>query len=68
MNKWRNAIAHQDFDPNELGGTTVHISYVRYWRNVCNRLATDFDEVLRVYLTTLTGTNPWENTITILEA
>jgi hypothetical protein len=60
MNKWRNAIAHQDFDLNELGGTTVHISFVRYWRRICNDLALEFDLVLKEHLTTLTGQIPWQ--------
>jgi hypothetical protein len=60
LNRWRNAIAHQDFDPTMLGGGTVlHLSLVKYWRKACNRLASDFDNVLRYYLFSLTGTNPW---------
>ncbi len=34
LNGWRNAIAHQDFDPAQLGGTTtLHLGRVRQWRN-----------------------------------
>ena len=59
LNKWRNAIAHQDFDPAELGGATLRIVQVRQWRAACDRLAEAFDEVMRRHLQTLTGTSPW---------
>ena len=33
LNRWRNAIAHQDFDPAVLGATTtLHLAVVRGWR------------------------------------
>jgi hypothetical protein len=60
LNDWRNAIAHQDFDPAQLGGTTtLHLARVRRWRVSCRRLAVSFDEVMRVHLQALTGTSPW---------
>ena len=60
LNRWRNAIAHQDFDPSELGGrTTLHLGQVRQWRSVCERLARTFDEVMRLHLKALTGASPW---------
>ena len=60
LNRWRNAIAHQDFDPAKLGGTTtLRIVQVRQWRAACDRLAEAFDEVIRRHLQTLTGTSPW---------
>jgi hypothetical protein len=60
LNNWRNAIAHQAFDPDRLGGTTVlQLARVRRWRGVCQRLARLFDEVLRRHLHNLTGTSPW---------
>jgi hypothetical protein len=46
LNAWRNAIAHEDFDPARLGGTAVlRLQQVRDWRNACNQLADAFDEV-----------------------
>jgi HEPN superfamily RiboL-PSP-like protein len=60
LNAWRNAIAHQDFDPAELGGTTtLHLSEVRDWRRACNHLALSFDSVMMKYLTSITGNPPW---------
>jgi hypothetical protein len=60
LNRWRNAIAHQDFDPAKLGGrTTLQLARVRRWRAACGRLAKVFDAVLRRHLQTLTGNWPW---------
>lgn len=60
LNQWRNAIAHQTFDPAALGGTTVlHLAKVKAWRKACNRLALSFDNVMRGHLTTITGKLPW---------
>jgi hypothetical protein len=37
LNVWRNAIAHQDFDPGTLAGsTTLHLDQVRHWRRTCD--------------------------------
>jgi hypothetical protein len=60
LNLWRNAIVHHDFDRVRLGGTTIlRLKRVRRWRGACNRLARSFDEVMRRYLQTLTGSAPW---------
>jgi hypothetical protein len=60
LNNWRNAIAHQDFDPARLGGTTkLHLAQVRRWRGACHRLAQSFDEVMRLHLLGLILTSPW---------
>jgi hypothetical protein len=60
LNNWRNAIAHQDFDPAQLGGTTVlRLAQVRRWRVACQHLARSFDEVMRLRLQALTGISPW---------
>lgn len=59
LNTWRNAIAHQDFDPAVLGATTLQISKVRQWRTACHSLAGAFDEVMRVHLAALIGSMPW---------
>lgn len=60
LNTWRNAIAHQDFDPAALGGTTVlHLTKVRAWRSAINRLALSFDGVMRSHINTLIHTHPW---------
>src|SRR5262249_15058203 len=41
---WRNAIAHQDFDPLAPGGVpTLHLVRVRGWRSAANGLARYFD-------------------------
>jgi hypothetical protein len=60
LNGWRNSIAHQDFDPAQLGGTTtLHLADVKKWRRSCQRLARTFDDVMRDYLRGLTGIRPW---------
>jgi len=35
------------------------LQQIRHWRSVCRRLARSFDEVMRVYLESLTGGTPW---------
>jgi hypothetical protein len=59
LNDWRNAIAHQDFDPTVLGATLLRVQRVREWRNACNQLANSFDEVMRLHLQMLNGGSPW---------
>ncbi len=58
--QWRNAIAHQNFDPAKLGGrSTILLHEVRAWRSACDGLAWSFDRVMWTYLHGLTGTAPW---------
>jgi hypothetical protein len=57
MNLWRNAIAHQDF--TRLGGMAIQLRQVRQWRNTCQTLAVDLDEIIRRQLVLLTGVSPW---------
>ena len=60
LNLWRNAIAHQDFDPDKLGGKrTLQLPTVRSWRKACNGLAGAFDHVMASYLSSILGTSPW---------
>lgn len=59
MNRWRNAIAHQDFDTAILGHSALQLHHVRGWRNACHELARWFDEVLHSELLHLTGVAPW---------
>lgn len=59
LNRWRNAIAHQDFDPAQLGGSELRLATVRNWRGACNALASEFDHVIRSHLATILGTAPW---------
>ena len=60
LNEWRNAIAHQDFDPAKLGGTTtLQLSQVREWRGAVSGLARSFDVTLSRYIATLVGAAPW---------
>jgi RiboL-PSP-HEPN len=57
---WRNAIAHQDFDPVAPGGVpTLHLATVRGWRNAVNSLARSFDQRMYNYLQALLGGAPW---------
>ena len=59
LNDWRNAIAHQDFDPVRLGGNRLPLASVRHWRKACERLAASFDGVMGQHLLAMTGTSPW---------
>jgi hypothetical protein len=59
LNLWRNAIAHQDFDPARLGATSLRLQTVREWRRACDRLAATFDEVMRQHLQSIIGSSPW---------
>ena len=60
LNRWRNAIAHQDFSSPELRGrNSVRLSEVREWRRACERLAVDMDKVMYAYLLRITGVVPW---------
>jgi hypothetical protein len=60
LNKWRNAIAHQNFDEVSPGAEpNLSLQQVRRWRSACGRLARSFYEVMRVYLHSLTGASPW---------
>lgn len=60
LNTWRNAIAHQMFDPALLGGTTLlRLARVQRWRRGCNRLALSMDRVLRAYIQSITSNAPW---------
>ncbi len=60
LNEWRNAIAHQDFDPSKLGGiTTLRLPQVRRWRRACTRLALSFDNVMYRHILAVVGAVPW---------
>jgi hypothetical protein len=60
LNHWRNAIAHQAFDPAVLGGAiNLRLARVQHWRRSCDRLARSLDRVLRGYIHSVTGTYPW---------
>ncbi len=60
LNAWRNAIAHNDFDPAKLGGTiTLRLASVRNWRRTCNQLARAFDVVLANHVHGILGNRPW---------
>jgi len=57
---WRNAIAHQDFDPVTSGGNaTLHLARVKSWRNSVGALARFFDQAMYNYLSGLLNTAPW---------
>ena len=58
LNQWRNAIAHQDFSKFPTG-SNLHLRRVEVWRKACNQLTKAFDNVLRIYIRSVTGTDPW---------
>jgi len=60
VNAWRNAIAHQQFDPTKLGGrTTLVLATIEAWRRTCNALAREFDRLLSDHLRAVVGVTPW---------
>lgn len=59
LNHWRNAIAHQDFNPDVLGDNSLRLAQVRAWRTACSRLARRFDFVMNRQLFILLGNCPW---------
>lgn len=60
LNDWRNAIAHQDFDPAKLGGTIkLRLATVNQWRKACNQLANVFDGIMQNHIHQISGTHPW---------
>jgi hypothetical protein len=61
MNRWRNAIAHNDFDPSMLRGgrPLLSLAEVRRWRMACDGLARWFDRLMHNQLRAILGTNPW---------
>jgi len=59
LNAWRNAIAHQHFDPSKLGGVELRLPLLHGWRTSCDQLAVSFDAVMRSHLEVVNGTAPW---------
>lgn len=60
LNKWRNAIVQQDFDPTKIGGGgKLRLQDVTGWRKACDQLARAFDEVTAAHLGDLLGSRPW---------
>jgi hypothetical protein len=59
LNRWRNAIAHQHFDPSKLGSSPLWLSGVRRWRRACNGLSRDMDLVVAVHLRSILGVAAW---------
>ncbi|CAN0496162.1 unnamed protein product, partial [Phaeothamnion confervicola] len=63
LNKWRNAIVHDDFtNPQAFPQgreTPLGLADVRRWRRACDRLAVVLDTVMRDHLQRLTGQPPW---------
>jgi hypothetical protein len=57
---WRNAIAHNDFDPAVFGPDPIlHLAQVRRWRSALNGLCNSFDRALRNHLTGIVGAAAW---------
>jgi hypothetical protein len=62
LNRWRNAIAHQDFDPSQLGGRVdIRLADVRRWRATCNALARQFDSAVARHLATILNAALWQS-------
>lgn len=63
LNRWRNAIAHQDFAAADLdlGGkrTELRLSDVADWRRACDQLASTLDVAVAGRVRALVGRAPW---------
>jgi hypothetical protein len=61
LNRWRNAIAHNDYAPDmyKAGRPSLHLAEVQSWRKACDRLARSFNHVLHAHLLSVTGVAPW---------
>jgi hypothetical protein len=59
LNKWRNAIAHNDHKGRGLGRAFPILRKIQRWRSACNQLSSDFDEIMRLHLEALLGASPW---------
>ena len=64
LNRWRNAIAHQDFgDVAGLdldgGRTDLRLADVAGWRTACDQLAATMDAAVLAHLSALVGGSPW---------
>jgi hypothetical protein len=58
---WRNAIAHNDFDPKVFGTNPIlRLQQVRRWRIALGGLCDGFDRVLQSHLTRILGASPWQ--------
>src|SRR5207247_83433 len=53
LNKWRNAVAHQDF--TQVGGSALRLQLVRKWFNSCDKLTQEFDISMRDHLKSIIG-------------
>ncbi len=63
LNRWRNAIAHQDFVAADLdlggGRTDLRLGDVTDWRRACDQLAATMDAAMALRLNGLVGRSPW---------
>jgi hypothetical protein len=61
MNRWRNAIAHDDFESGMLRGVhpALTLADIRRWRKACDGLARWFDRIMRGRLQAVLSTPPW---------
>jgi hypothetical protein len=63
LNRWRNAIAHQDLTKANLdlggGRLALRMADVSSWRASCDGLAASFDEVVADTAQAVTGVRPW---------
>ncbi len=64
LNRWRNAIAHQDFTSSgdlDLGAGRVdlRLADVNAWRAACDQLATTMDAAVAAWLAGLAGRPAW---------
>lgn len=60
LNGWRNAIAHDNFNPPRPGDTIgLRLDRVRRYRRACRRLARAFDSLLFDHLSARLGRSPW---------
>jgi hypothetical protein len=59
LSEWRNAIAHQDFDPCKLKPVSLTLPVVKGWRSACNGLALSFDRIMAHHVESIAGASDW---------
>jgi hypothetical protein len=65
LNAWRNAIAHQNFNPVKVNSAIyafppyLRLKKVRDWRQTCERLTEQLDQVMGRHIGVLMGNPPW---------
>jgi hypothetical protein len=58
LNRWRNAIAHEDFGQLPAGAV-LHLAAVKGFRRSCDALAASLDREVAAHVAGIVGRDPW---------